>query len=184
MIASDLRASASLVLAGIGGERRNDNRPRVPHRPRVRANRGQTRARRRRSSAYPGNYGRNIAHNPGFLDLVNDAKSRIQQIESDQYKAMRESGDPHILVDTREDKEWQAGHVSRRGPSGQGHHRARYREEAPDKNAKLVLYCGGGFRSALVADALAEDGLQTRSRSTAAGRIGRLPECPSRNNPR
>jgi rhodanese-related sulfurtransferase len=100
----------------------------------------------------------NKAHSSAFLDLVNDAKSRIQQVNLDQYKAMRTSGDPHILVDTREDSEWQAGHAAGAIHLGKGIIERDIEKTVPDKSAKLVLYCGGGFRSALAADALAKMG--------------------------
>jgi len=100
----------------------------------------------------------NKAHSSAFLDLVNDAKSRIQQVNLDQYKAMRDSGDPHILVDTREDSEWQAGHAAGAIHLGKGIIERDIEKTVPDKSAKLVLYCGGGFRSALAADALAKMG--------------------------
>ena len=98
------------------------------------------------------------SHNPGFLALVNDAKSRIQQVNLDQYKAMRDSGDPHILVDTREDSEWQAGHAAGAIHLGKGIIERDIEKTVPDKSAKLVLYCGRGVRSALAADALAKMG--------------------------
>jgi|SRR5947209_2055770 len=100
----------------------------------------------------------NKAHSSAFLDLVNDAKSRIQQVNLDQYKAMRTSGEPHILVDTREDSEWQAGHAAGAIHLGKGIIERDIEKTVPDKSTKLVLYCGGGFRSALAADALAKMG--------------------------
>jgi rhodanese-related sulfurtransferase len=100
----------------------------------------------------------NKAHSSAFLDLVNDAKSRIQQVNLDQYKAMRESGDPHVLVDTREDSEWQAGHAAGAIHLGKGIIERDIEKTVPDKSTRLVLYCGGGFRSALAADALAKMG--------------------------
>jgi len=100
----------------------------------------------------------NKTHSSAFLDLVNDAKSRIRQVNLDQYKAMRASGEPHILVDTREDSEWQAGHAAGAIHLGKGIIERDIEKTVPDKNTKLVLYCGGGFRSALAADALAKMG--------------------------
>ena len=99
-----------------------------------------------------------MAHNPGFLNLVNDAKSRVQEIDIDGYKRLRESGEPHILVDTREDSEWAAGHVKGAVHMSKGVIERDIETKAPDKAAKLVLYCGGGFRSALVADNLRKMG--------------------------
>ena len=99
-----------------------------------------------------------MAHNPGFLDLVNDAKSRVQEIDIEGYKKLRESGEPHILVDTREESEWTAGHVKGAVHMSKGVIERDVETKVPDKNAKLVLYCGGGFRSALVADNLQKMG--------------------------
>ena len=103
-----------------------------------------------------------MAHNPGFLKLVNDAKIARPEIDIDGYKKMRDAGEPHILVDTREDSEWDAGHVAGAVHLSKGIIERDIETKVPDKNAKLVLYCGGGFRSALVADSAAEDGLHER----------------------
>ena len=94
------------------------------------------------------------AHNPGFLKLVNAAKSRIEEIDIEEYKGMREDGEAHILVDTREESEWHAGHVAGAVHLSKGVIERDIETKVPDKHAKLVLYCGGGFRSALVADNL------------------------------
>jgi rhodanese-related sulfurtransferase len=91
-------------------------------------------------------------HNPAFLKLVNDAKSRIKQVDIDQYKKL--SGDDHILIDTREDSEWAAGHAAGALHLGKGVIERDIESAVPDKNKTLVLYCGGGYRSALAADAL------------------------------
>ena len=99
-----------------------------------------------------------MAHNPGFLQLVNDAKSRVQQIDIDGYKKMLEAGEPHILVDTREESEWAAGHVKGAVHMSKGVIERDVETKVPDRSAKLVLYCGGGFRSALVADNLQKMG--------------------------
>ena len=97
-------------------------------------------------------------HNPGFLAIVNDAKSRVQQINIDRYKQMRESGEEHLLVDVREDGEWAAGHASGSVHLGKGIIERDIETKVPDKNTRMVLYCGGGFRSALVADVLQKMG--------------------------
>ena len=99
-----------------------------------------------------------MAHNPGFLKLVNEAKSRVPEIDIDQYKAMRESGDAHVLVDTREESEWTAGHVAGAVHLSKGIIERDIETQVPDRDTKLVLYCGGGFRSALVADNLRQMG--------------------------
>lgn len=91
-------------------------------------------------------------HNPGFLDIVNDAKSRVRQIDIEHYKRMRDAGDPHTLIDVREESEWAAGHVAGAMFLGKGIIERDIESKVPDKNSTLVLYCGGGFRSALAAD--------------------------------
>lgn len=97
-------------------------------------------------------------HNPAFLALVNDAKSRIQEIDIAGYQRMRASGEPHVLIDTRENDEWDAGHAAGSVHLGKGIIERDIEAKVPDKNAKMVLYCGGGYRSALAADALRQMG--------------------------
>ena len=99
-----------------------------------------------------------MAHNPGFLKLVNEAKSRVPEVDIEGYKKLRAAGDPHILVDTREESEWNAGHVAGAVHLSKGIIERDIETKVPDKDAKLVLYCGGGFRSALVADNLRQMG--------------------------
>jgi rhodanese-related sulfurtransferase len=99
-----------------------------------------------------------MAHNPGFLKLVDAAKARIQQTDIDGYKAMREAGTTHVLVDTREESEWNAGHAAGAIHLSKGIIERDIETKVPDKSSKLVLYCGGGFRSALVADNLQQMG--------------------------
>ena len=99
-----------------------------------------------------------MKHNPGFLKLVNDAKSRVQEIDLDGYRKMRDTGEPHLLVDTREESEWAVGHVAGAVHLSKGIIERDIETKVPDKDAKLVLYCGGGFRSALVADNLQQMG--------------------------
>jgi rhodanese-related sulfurtransferase len=97
-------------------------------------------------------------HNPGFRSLVNDAKSRIKEINIEQYKQMVASKDPHVLIDTREESEWSAGHAAGAMHLGKGIIERDIETKVPRKDTKLVLYCGGGFRSALSADALRKMG--------------------------
>ena len=99
-----------------------------------------------------------MAHNPEFLKLVEDAKSRVRQIDLAGYQKMREAGVAHILVDTREDSEWAAGHVAGAVHLSKGIIERDIETIVPEKSATLVLYCGGGFRSALVADNLQKMG--------------------------
>jgi rhodanese-related sulfurtransferase len=99
-----------------------------------------------------------MPHNPGFLKLVNDAKSHVREIDIAGYRKMVAATEPHILVDTREESEWAAGHVKGALHLGKGVIERDIETQVPDKATKLVLYCGGGFRSALVADNLQKMG--------------------------
>ena len=96
------------------------------------------------------------SHSPGFLSLVNDAKSRIQQVDIQQYRKI--SGKDHVLIDVREDGEWDAGHATGAIHLGKGVIERDIESAVPDNNKTLVLYCGGGYRSALAADALRKMG--------------------------
>lgn len=98
------------------------------------------------------------AHSPGFLAIVNDAKSRVQEIDIDEYKAM--SAEEHILIDTREDNEWHAGHAKGAIHLSKGIIERDVENVIPDKSKTLVLYCGGGFRSAMASDNLQKMGYQ------------------------
>jgi len=97
-------------------------------------------------------------HNAAFLALVNDAKTRVRELTVDEYKRVHGSGEPHILVDVREDSEWHAGHVAGARHLGKGVIERDIETVVPEKGTKLVLYCGGGFRSALAGDALQKMG--------------------------
>ena len=97
-------------------------------------------------------------HSEGFLAIVNDAKRRIREIDIAEYKRMREAGDAGQLVDVREDHEWQAAHAAGAIHLSKGVIERDIEQTVPDKNAKLVLYCGGGFRSALATDNLRKMG--------------------------
>jgi rhodanese-related sulfurtransferase len=99
-----------------------------------------------------------MAHSEGFLKLVNDAKSRVRETDIEGYKGMRSRDEKHVLVDVREDHEFNAGHVKGAVHMSKGTIERDIEEKYPDKGTTLVLYCGGGFRSALVADNLRKMG--------------------------
>ena len=99
-----------------------------------------------------------MAHNPGFLKLVNDAKAGIRQVDIEGYKKMVAGGEKHVLVDTREDNEWDANHVAGAEHLSRGIIERDIETRHPDKAETLVLYCGGGYRSALVAESLQKMG--------------------------
>jgi rhodanese-related sulfurtransferase len=99
-----------------------------------------------------------MAHSPEFLKLVNDAKSRVRETDINGYKKMLANGERPLLVDTREDSEWTAGHAAGAVHLSKGIIERDIEAKVPDKNTQMVLYCGGGFRSALAADALQKMG--------------------------
>jgi len=99
-----------------------------------------------------------MVHSEGFLAIVNDAKSRINQIDIEGYRKRAAGGGAHVLVDVREDHEWDAGHAAGAIHLGKGIIERDIEARAPDKQTKLVLYCGGGYRSALAADNLQKMG--------------------------
>ncbi len=99
-----------------------------------------------------------MIHSQEFLNLVNEARPRVKETNIEGYKKMREAGASHILVDTREDHEWTAGHVAGAVHLSRGIIERDIVSQVPDKRTTLVLYCGGGFRSVLVADNLQKMG--------------------------
>src|SRR6266700_6483654 len=99
-----------------------------------------------------------MQHNPEFLKLVNESKTRVKEIDIAGYKQMVEAKDPHVLVDTREDSEWNNGHVAGAVHLRKGVIERDVETTVPDKSTKLILYCGGGFRSALAGDNLQKMG--------------------------
>ena len=97
-------------------------------------------------------------HNQGFLDLVGDAKSRIREVGIEELRPMLPSLGQFLLIDTREESEWAAGHAAGAVQLGKGIIERDIETLAPDKSRPIVLYCGGGYRSALAADALQKMG--------------------------
>lgn len=101
-----------------------------------------------------------MQHAPGFLALVNDAKSRVKEMTVEQVVEKINHGAKFFLVDTREDNEWTAGHAQGSIHLSKGIIERDIEKVIPDHNAEIVLYCGGGFRSALAADNLQKMGYQ------------------------
>ncbi len=93
-------------------------------------------------------------HSEGFLKLVNDAKSRVKEMDIAAYQRYVADGHAHLLIDVREDNEFTAGHARNAIHLGKGIIERDIETSVPDRATPLVLYCGGGFRSALAADAL------------------------------
>ena len=97
-------------------------------------------------------------HTEGFLAIVNDAKKRIREIDIEEYKRLLTAGEAGQLVDVREDHEWDTAHVAGALHLSKGIIERDIETAFPDKDTKLVLYCGGGFRSALATDNLQKMG--------------------------
>ena len=99
-----------------------------------------------------------MKHSEGFLKLVNDAKSRIREVTVDETRGRMATNNDARLIDVREDNEWDAGRAAGSIHLGKGIIERDIETEVPDKTTELILYCGGGFRSALSADVLQQMG--------------------------
>jgi rhodanese-related sulfurtransferase len=99
-------------------------------------------------------YLREMQHTSGFLKLVKEAKSKIKECTVADIAKRFERGDKFHFIDTREDDEWRAGHAKGAIHIGKGVLERDVEQKIPEKNADIVLYCGGGFRSALAAESL------------------------------
>ena len=109
-----------------------------------------------------------MKHSEGFLNLVNDAKSRVREVTvAETQQRMRENKDVK-LIDVREDNEWDEAHAAGAIHLGKGIIERDIETTVPDKDAELILYCGGGYRSALASDALQKMGY-TNTFSMAGG---------------
>ncbi len=97
-------------------------------------------------------------HAPGFLALVADAKSRVREVTIEELRARLAAGEGWVLVDNREDREWDAGHLPDALHLSKGTIERDIEQAIPDKNAPVACYCGGGYRSALVCDNLQKMG--------------------------
>lgn len=99
-----------------------------------------------------------MEHSSGFLDLVNDAKKRVRETTPEAVRRRQETGERFHLVDVREDSEWERGHALGAIHMGKGIIERDIERAIPDRAEEIILYCGGGFRSALAADTLAKMG--------------------------
>jgi rhodanese-related sulfurtransferase len=95
-----------------------------------------------------------VHHSPRFLQIVNDAKSRIREVGIDEVKQKLDAGDKFLLVDVREESEFAKDHLAGAIHLGKGVIERDIETRIPDVNAPIILYCGGGFRSAIAADNL------------------------------
>jgi rhodanese-related sulfurtransferase len=101
-----------------------------------------------------------MKHSPAFLAVVNDALTRVKEITVEQVRTDQESGAEFVLVDVREESEWNAAHASCAIHLGKGIIERDVETVIPATDKKIVLYCGGGYRSALAGDTLQKMGYQ------------------------
>jgi rhodanese-related sulfurtransferase len=101
-----------------------------------------------------------MQHSTGFLNLVNDAKQRVKETNVAAVKARLDKGEKLNLIDVREDNEWAKGRLPGATHLSKGIIERDVEKTFPDRDAELILYCGGGFRSALAADNLQKMGYQ------------------------
>lgn len=99
-----------------------------------------------------------MEHSPAFLEVVQKAKQHIKETSISRVQQRLEGGDTFQLIDVREDHEWEKGHIPGALHLGRGILERDIEKTIPDKKAEIVLYCGGGFRSALAAESLQEMG--------------------------
>jgi rhodanese-related sulfurtransferase len=95
-----------------------------------------------------------MKHSEGFLRIVDDAKSRIKEVTVEQTRQRLAANPDARLIDVREDNEWEAAHAAGAEHLGKGIIERDIETSVPDKSTELILYCGGGYRSALAADVL------------------------------
>ena len=91
-------------------------------------------------------------HSPGFLKVVNETRPRIKEINLEDARARLEANPDAVLLDVREDREWTAGHAAEARHLGRGILERDIEKQFPDTNAEIIMYCGGGYRSALACD--------------------------------
>jgi rhodanese-related sulfurtransferase len=97
-------------------------------------------------------------HSEGFLKIVNDSKSRVKEVNVSETLDRMRKNPSAVLVDVREDSEWAAGHAAPAKHLGKGIIERDIEAAVPDHSTEVILYCGGGFRSALAGDALQKMG--------------------------
>ena len=104
-----------------------------------------------------------MEHSKGFLDIVNDAKTRVRETTPEDVRRRQETGDRFHLIDVREDGEWVRGRALGAMHMGKGVIERDIERAIPNRNDEIILYCGGGYRSALAADTLMKMGYRNVS---------------------
>ena len=94
-----------------------------------------------------------MVHSPGFLEVVNEARPRVHEVSVEEAKGRLARNPQAVLLDVREDHEWQAGHAAAAVHLGKGILERDLEKTIPDRDAEILMYCGGGYRSILTADA-------------------------------
>ena len=120
-----------------------------------------------------------MEHSAKFLALVNEAKSRTREITIEEVRRKQQAGEKFEFVDVREDNEWNAGRAAGSRHFGRGILERDAEKAFPDPKAMIVLYCGGGFRSALAADNMQKMGYKnvwSMAGGIRAWRDAKLPE--------
>ena len=110
-------------------------------------------------------------HSPGFLKLVQEAQPRVHEISIEQAKQILAANPKAVLMDVREDHEWQKGHAAEAVHLGKGILERDLENKYPDFNTEIIMYCGGGYRSVLTADAAQKIGF-TKVHSLMGGYKG------------
>jgi rhodanese-related sulfurtransferase len=93
-----------------------------------------------------------MEHSPGFLKTVNEARPKVKELTVEEARARLAQNPNAVLVDVREDAEWQQGHAAQARHLGKGVLERDLEKMFPDPNTELILYCGGGYRSVLAAE--------------------------------
>jgi rhodanese-related sulfurtransferase len=93
-----------------------------------------------------------MEHSPGFLKIVNEARAKVREITIDQARERLAKNPKVVLLDVREDSEWQKGHAKEAQHLGKGVLERDIEKLFPDRGAEIIMYCGGGYRSALTAE--------------------------------
>ena len=94
-----------------------------------------------------------MQHSPGFLKLVDDALTRVREVTLDELRARLAANPGLVVLDVREESEWAAGHAAEAQHLGKGILERDLEKRVPDTGREIVMYCGGGYRSALTCDA-------------------------------
>lgn len=104
-----------------------------------------------------------MQHSPGFLKIVNKAQAKVDEISVAEARARLAANSNVALLDVREDSEWKAGHASEAQHLGKGILERDIEQRFPNATAELIMYCGGGYRSALTADVAQQMGYRNVS---------------------